>query len=98
MTVDDAIRAAIRDEVSAVVPGIVAAIRRELGRVMPPQMVPLREAAQRMGVDPRTVQAAGERGDVKIKRVGRRILVDANSLRPVTDDDVARMAAEARGQ
>ncbi len=75
------------------------ALDAKLDRVLaslPSQWLSLTEAAERMGCDPRTVTAAIVRGEVVGRRVGRRWLVDAASLRPADASAVAAMAAEAR--
>ncbi len=59
-------------------------LRAELAEVreaLPPQMISVREAAQRLGVDPQTVAAMLDRGDLVGRRAGRRRLVDSASLR-----------------
>jgi hypothetical protein len=52
--------------------------------------------ASRLGVDPRTCVAMSERGEIVTRRAGRRVLVDAASLRPADPSTVARLAREAR--
>jgi hypothetical protein len=76
---------ALRDEVRA--------IRASL----PPRFVPLKDAAELLACDPRTITAMGERGEIIIRRCGRRIVVDAGSLRPTDPATVARLVREARG-
>jgi hypothetical protein len=63
---------------------------------LPSQWLSLRDAAERMGVDPRTVVSMGERGDIVTRRAGRRVLVDASSLRPVDRTTVQALADAAR--
>jgi len=62
------------------------------------QWLPLKIAAdeEHCNCDPRTLVSAGERGEITIKRVGRRVLVLASSLRPTDRAEIARMACEAR--
>jgi hypothetical protein len=77
------------------------AVRAELAEVrasLPPRMISLAAAAERMGVDPRTVVAMGERGEIVTRKAGRRVLIDAASLRPVDAATVAELAREARGR
>jgi hypothetical protein len=74
----------------------LAAVRAELAAVrasLPSQWISLRDAAERMGVDPRTVVSMGERGDIVTRKAGRRRLVLGSSLAPV---DQAVVAAAAR--
>jgi len=68
----------------------------EIRAVLPPRFVSLKEASERMGVDPRTCVAMSERGEIVTRRAGRRVLVDAASLRPADPSTVARLAREAR--
>jgi excisionase family DNA binding protein len=77
----------------------VRAIRAELAEVratLPPRMLSVAEAAERMGVSTQTIAAMGRRGDIVTRRAGRRVLVDAASLRPTDPATVARAAREAR--
>jgi hypothetical protein len=60
---------------------------------LPSTWLSLKDAAERMGVDPRTVVAMGARGNIVTRKAGRRVLIDAASLRPTNPADVA---AEAR--
>jgi hypothetical protein len=75
------------------------AVRSELAQVraaLPSTWLSLHDAAERLGVDPRTCVAMGERGDIVIRRAGRRVLVDAGSLRPIDRATVAAMAGGSR--
>ncbi len=76
-------------------------IERRLAAIeaaQPPQMVPLSEYAQSTGHDPRTYLAAHKRGEIAMRRIGRRWMVDLASLRPASEIEIAHLAAEARGQ
>ena len=66
---------------------------------LPDQWLPLKVAADKehCNCDTRTLVSAGERGEITIKRVGRRVLVLASSLRPTDRAEIARLASEARG-
>ncbi len=75
------------------------ALEAKLDRVLaalPTSWLSLTAAAERMGVDPRTITAAISRGEVVGRRVGRRWVVDANSIRPASAAAVAAMARGAR--
>lgn len=75
------------------------AVDAKLDRILaalPPRFVPLKEAAELLACDPRTIVAMGERGEVVTRRCGRRIVVDAASLRPADPATVARLGREAR--
>jgi hypothetical protein len=74
-------------------------MRAELAQVraaLPTTWISLRDAAQRMGVDPRTVAAMGERGEIVTRRAGRRWLVDAASLKTRDPAEISEMARKAR--
>ncbi len=69
----------------------------ELRMQMPIAWISLAEAKQRLGIrDDRTVVAAIDRGEIRGKKLGRKWLIDPSSLRHVSNDEVVRMAAEAR--
>jgi hypothetical protein len=86
--------------------GDIAALAREVRELratvaaladrLPTTWMSLRAAAERLDVDPRTLTAMAARGEIVVRRAGRRVLVDASSLRGPTVDDVARAAREAR--
>jgi len=59
---------------------------------LPPAYVSQQQAAERMGVSVQTVRAMCDRHEVIWRRCGRRIVVDAASLRPV-DGAVVDLAA-----
>ncbi len=69
----------------------------ELRRTLPPMLVPLREAARRLGVSYATARRRAAAGDWPVRRDGGRILVDLGALRPLTVEDLARMARRAQG-
>ena len=74
-------------------------VRLELAEVkasLPPRFVSLKEAARAMGVDTRTIAAMAARGELVTRRAGRRVLVDAASLRPLAREMVAELVREAR--
>jgi excisionase family DNA binding protein len=62
----------------------------------PKPWLSLKAAAERMGVDPRTVQAMAERGELITRRAGRRVLVDVSSLRPRDSAEISQLARSAR--
>ncbi len=74
-------------------------LRAELAAMaarLPTTWVSLTEAAEQMGVDPRTVRAMGERGEIVTRKAGRRSLVDLASLRPTDKGEIAELARKAR--
>jgi excisionase family DNA binding protein len=64
---------------------------------LPSQWISLKDAAERMGCDPRTVTSMIERNEIIGRRAGRRVLVDASSLRPKSREEISTLAAAARG-
>jgi hypothetical protein len=63
---------------------------------LPSTWIPLTEAAHRLGVDPRTITAMASRGEIRIRRCGRRIAVDPASLAGPSQAEVAQAARGAR--
>lgn len=77
----------------------LAAVRAELAAMaarLPSTWVSLTEAAERMGVDPRTIAAMAKRGELVTRKAGRRIVVDASSMRPRDAGEIAELARKAR--
>jgi hypothetical protein len=77
----------------------LAAVRFELAQVrasLPPRMISLADAAEALACDPQTVRAMCDRHELVWRRCGRRIVVDAASLRPVDRATVAALADAAR--
>jgi len=65
-------------------------------QALPPALVPLKDAARRMGVSEKTARRRVRAGEWPARRDGRKVLVDLSALRPMTEDEVARAAAELR--
>lgn len=98
-TIEDAIRAALAAEL---VPlrAEVRALRGEMEALrgaLPPVLVPLPEAAKLTGLSLSTLRRRIEDGTLSVQRIGRAIRVDLAALRHVGSDEVARLAADARG-
>ena len=70
----------------------LAAMRQAL----PPTLLPLKEAARRMGVSEKTARRRVRAGEWPSRRDGRKVLVDLSALRPMSEEEVARAAAELR--
>ena len=68
----------------------------EVKASLPPQFGDRKRAAEILGVDPQTVDAEIKRGNIRARKVGRRVIVDLASLRPVDRAEIARLASEAR--
>ncbi len=87
-------------------PGEVAALRAEVRRLAevvealrqatPPVLVPFTVAAERLGVSVSTITRRVRDGTIPTRRVGRRSLVDLAALHPLSGEQVAQAAAEAR--
>jgi len=89
---------ATTDHVAAVL-AKMEALDAKLDRVLaalPPRSISLKEAARALAVDVQTARAMCDRGELVWRRCGRRIVVDASSLRPADRDTVTRLAREAR--
>ena len=98
MSIDTAIAEALAVALAPVLTEL-RAVRSELAEVrasLPPRFVSMKEAARALGCDPRTVAAMGERGEIITRRGGRRVLVDAASLRPTNRATVTELARAAR--
>jgi hypothetical protein len=75
------------------------AVRAELADVrasLPPRMISLADAAEALSVDAQTARAMCDRGELTWRRCGRRIVVDAASLRPIDRAVISRLASESR--
>lgn len=68
----------------------------ELRHTLPPMLVPLREAARRMGVSYATARRRVDAREWPARRDGGRILIDLGGLRPMSDGEVALMTRRAR--
>lgn len=98
MTLDAALAAVVVEAVAPVLAELRAA-RAELAEVrasLPPRMISLADAARALAVDVQTARAMCDRHQLTWRRCGRRIVVDAASLRPVDPATVATLAREAR--
>jgi excisionase family DNA binding protein len=67
-------------------------------RALPPVLVPVREAAQMLGVSEATVRRQIRDHLLPVRRIGRSLRVDMSALRPLTDEEVEREAYLARMQ
>lgn len=85
----DAVRSALqplRDEVAR----LTAAVERVEAQ-LPPQLVPLAEAAERMGVSVATARRRVRDGSWPSRRDGARLLVDLAQLRPLSKGEVVEL-------
>lgn len=98
MTLDDALAAAV----SRAVEPMAAELRslrtavEDLRHAQPAQMLSVAQAAERLGISTCTVRRRVADGTLPSKHVGRRVLVPADTIQPVDDAEVARLAAAAR--
>jgi len=98
MSIDAAIAEALAVAMAPVLAEL-RAFRAELAEVrasLPPRFVSLKEAARALSVDPQTVRAMCDRRELVYRRAGRRVLVDAGSLRPPSREQIAELARSAR--
>jgi hypothetical protein len=101
VTVDDAIVSAVGRALAPVLDELTV-IRTELAelrRSQPPRLLTIAEAAATARVSPCTIRRWERDGVVRSVRRGARVLIDAHSLQPTSDDEItvrARTAREAR--
>ncbi len=98
MTVEESIRAAIAAELiplHAEIARLVAQVEA-MRNAIPPTLVPVREAAQALGVSEITIRRRISAGRIPIVRIGRSVRVDLAGLRAPTDTEVALLAHRAR--
>ncbi len=95
--VEDCIRAALAAELAPLradisrLSGEVEAMRRTL----PPALVPVREAAQALGVSEVTIRRRIRDGNIPTVRIGRAVRVDLAALRSPDSAEVVRLAHRA---
>jgi len=95
----------LEDTLGALLSSRLVPLRSDLQRVtaelaamrqaLPPALLPLKDAARRMGVSEKSTRRV-RAGEWPARRDGRKVLVDLSALRPMTDDEVARAAAQLR--
>ena len=98
MSIDAAIAEAMAAALAPVLEELQA-LRAEVTEVracLPPRFVSLKDAAKALGIDSRTILAMAARGEIVTRRAGRRILIDAASLRPPSREQIADLARAAR--
>jgi excisionase family DNA binding protein len=94
---------AITDAVERAVAPLVAELRElraavwAMSAALPPVLATTPEAAGRLGVSVSTVRRRIKDGSIPVRRIGRSVRVDLAALKPLSEDDVARLAREARG-
>jgi excisionase family DNA binding protein len=73
--------------------------RAELAEIkarLPPSLVSIEEAVRLTGVSESTLRRRIREGSLPVTRIGRAVRIDTSHLTPVDDDEVARLAFEAR--
>jgi excisionase family DNA binding protein len=98
MSCIDAALAAVVVEAMAPLVSELRDLRATVEALRPPQFISVDEAAKRLACSIQTVTAMCKRGELAHRRAGRRLLIDGNSLRPVSPDDIATLARTARGR
>lgn len=100
MSLEEALTAVLDARITPLVAqiGALTAEVAQLRRSQPPALASLAEAADRLGLSLSTIRRRVRDGSIPTRRVGRRVLVDLNALRPLDDVEVAQMAREARLQ
>ena len=98
MSIDAAIAKAMAAALAPVLEELQA-LRAEVTEVracLPSRFVSLKESAKALGIDSRTILSMAARGEIITRRAGRRVLVDAASLRPPSREQIAELARAAR--
>jgi hypothetical protein len=96
----------LEDSLGALLDAKLAPLRSDLDRVtaelsavrraLPPQLVSLKRAAEVMHCSTKTAGRRVKSGEWPSRRDGGRVLVDLSALRPVSDEEVARVAFKMR--
>lgn len=98
----------IEETIGTLLEAKLAPLRNEIGRLaaevealrhaVPPALVPVREAAEALGVSEATVRRRIRDGDMAMVRIGRSVRVDLAALRPAAPAEVVRLAAAIRSR
>jgi excisionase family DNA binding protein len=65
-------------------------------RHLPSPLVTVEEAARVLGTSTATIRRWASAGEIPVLRVGRRIRVDLSKMRGRDQDDIARLARDAK--
>ncbi len=98
MTVEETIALAIKMQLAPLhtrIDRLTTAVEA-LRKALPPALVPVREAAQALGVSEITIRRRISEGLIPTVRIGRSVRVDLAALRAPDPDEVARLANVAR--
>jgi excisionase family DNA binding protein len=66
-------------------------------RALPSPLVSVPKAAEMLGVSVSTIRRLVARREIPSRRFGKTLRVDASSLRPIDEAEVAHLASVARG-
>jgi excisionase family DNA binding protein len=90
MTIEETISAAVAASVTPLFAELrrISAELETLRRALPPQLVTLPEAAQRLGLSLATVRRRVKDGSLPSQRIGRSVRVDVGGLRGPTEGEV----------
>ena len=69
---------------------------RELKKALPPLLVSVEEAAQRLNFHPSTIRRKLKDGDLREVRIGRSVRVDLSTLHPADEGEIASKARALR--
>jgi hypothetical protein len=94
----DAIRAAVRTELSDALDARLGSLTEALRAATPARGLSPADFAAQSGLSTCTVRRRIKDGSLPHRRIGGRIVIPADALRPIGDVTVARLAREARGR
>jgi excisionase family DNA binding protein len=94
-TLDQALKDAVAEAVAPLQRTVEDLVRRVTAAI-PPPYVPIAEACRILGCCRSTVDGMIERGELVVKRAGRRVLVDVASLRVPSAEQVETEMFRAR--
>jgi excisionase family DNA binding protein len=98
VTIEDAIRAAVAEEV-APLRADLARVEEKLAavaRAAPLTLVDVPEAARRLGLSESTIRRRVRDRTLPVRRVGRSVRIDLSTLRPASEEEVDAAARIAR--
>lgn len=68
----------------------------QMQRALPPMLLSIPDAARSLGVSRSTLRRRLEDGSLPYVRIGRAVRVDLAKVRPIDDEEMARIAGEIR--
>lgn len=96
MTLEETITEAVQRAVAPLVESNrrLADQVEQLRRALPAQLVSIPGAAKRLGISEKTIRRRIDAGELPIKRIGARVLIDLAAMHAPSDDEVARAVHE----